>query len=123
MLNNILIAESLAQESETTTEPNQPAFSFSSFVPLIAIFIIFYFLIIRPQSKKIKEHQEMVNALKIGNKVITSGGIIGVVKEVHQKEGQIEVEISEGVNIKILKQHVSDLVKNELKAEKNKSKK
>jgi preprotein translocase subunit YajC len=82
-------------------------------VPLILIFVVFYFLIVRPQTKKMKDHQLMVNNLKVGNKVITSGGIIGVVKDVYEKENQIEVEISSGVNVKILKNYVTDLVAEE----------
>ena len=115
MLNNLLISDAFAQGSEAAA---QGEFSFSSFVPLIAIFGIFYFLIIRPQSKKYKLHQEMVNNLKIGNKVITSGGIVGVVKDVLEKENQLVVEISEGVRINILKQHVTDLVQKEEKSKK-----
>jgi preprotein translocase subunit YajC len=109
MLTEILISDSFAQEAASAAATQE--FSLSSFVPLIAIFVIFYFLIIRPQSKKIKEHQLMVNALKSGNKVITSGGIVGVVTEVHQKEGEVEVEIAKDVVIRVLKNHVSEVIK------------
>ena len=98
----------MAQASEAST---QSQFSPASFVPLILIFVIFYFLIIRPQTKKIKEHEKMVNNLKIGNKVITSGGIIGVVREIHEKENQIGVEIAEGVVVIVLKNNVSEVEK------------
>lgn len=108
MLNQIFIGDAFAQTSEAVAAA--PEFSLSSLVPLLAIFAIFYFLIVRPQSKKMKEHQILVNNLKVGNKVVTSGGIIGVVKEVHAKDDQVEIEISHGVNIRILKNFVSDLV-------------
>lgn len=108
MLNQILISDALAQGTEAAAAT--PEFSFTSLVPLFLIFAVFYFLIIRPQTKKYKEHQEMVSGLKIGNKVVTSGGIVGVVKEIHDKEDQIEIEIAEGVNVKILRNYVSDLV-------------
>lgn len=108
----MFIYSAFAQEAATTT-PQE--FSFVSFVPLIAIFAIFYFLIIRPQSKKMKDHQEMVNNLKIGNKVVTNGGIIGVVKEVFTKENQVEIEIAEGVRVRVAKNYVSDLVQDENK--------
>ncbi len=98
----------MAQASEAST---QSQFSPASFVPLILIFVIFYFLIIRPQTKKIKEHEKMVNNLKIGNKVITSGGIIGVVREIHEKENQIGVEIADGVVVIVLKNNVSEVEK------------
>jgi preprotein translocase subunit YajC len=83
-------------------------------VPLILIFGVFYLLIIRPQNKKSKEHQEMVNNLKIGTKVITSSGIIGVVKEIDNKENQVEVEISQGVIVKMLRNSVSQLAENKI---------
>lgn len=107
MLNQILISDAFAQSSEAAASQE---FSLTSFIPLILIFVVFYFLIIRPQTKKYKEHQEMVSNLKIGNKVVTSGGIIGTVKEIHDKEDQVEIEIASGVTVKILKNYVSDLV-------------
>ena len=108
MLNNLLISDALAQGAEAAT--TQGEFSLSSFVPLILIFVIFYFLIIRPQTKKMKDHQQMVNSLKSGNKVITSGGIVGVVKDVFEKDGQVEIEIADGVRVRVLKQYVAELV-------------
>lgn len=106
----MFISPAFAQEAAAAAPQ---AFSFSSFVPLIAIFAIFYFLIIRPQSKKMKEQQEMVNSLKTGYKVVTNSGIVGVVTEVLEKENQIEIEISEGVKVKFLKQYVTELLKKE----------
>ena len=120
MLNNFLISEAFAQAAETSNSAASPDFSISSFVPLVLIFLIFYFLIVRPQSKKMKDHQLMINNLKIGNKVVTNGGIIGVVKDVHTKENQVEVEIADGVNVKILKNYVAELV---VKGEADKNKK
>ncbi len=104
-----LISEVRAQEAEAV-DPAKAEFSFTSFIPLILIFAVFYFLIIRPQSKKLKEHKAMVDALKRGDKVITSGGILGVVKDIDAKEDLVEVEISSGVSIKILRSHVADLM-------------
>jgi preprotein translocase subunit YajC len=108
----MFISQALAQEAAAAAPQS---FSFVSFVPLIAIFAIFYFLIIRPQSKKMKDHQELVNNLKTGNKIVTNGGIIGVVKEVLVKENQVEIEIAEGVRVKIMKNYVSDFVQEENK--------
>ncbi len=98
-----------ANAQETAPEAAKNEFSIASFVPLILIFVVFYFLIIRPQSKRQKEHQEMINNLKIGDKVITSGGIVGVVKDIDDKENLISVEIASGVTIKILRAFVTDL--------------
>ena len=55
-----------------------------SFLPLILIFVVFYFVLIRPQTKKQKEHQEMVNALEVGNEVVTAGGILGKIQEMNE---------------------------------------
>lgn len=121
MLKQIFISDAFAQASEVaaTAAPASES-SLASFIPLVLIFAIFYFLIVRPQSKKMKEHQALVNNLKIGNKVITSSGIIGVVKDVLTKENQVEVEIADGVRVKMLKNFVSDLVNTEVKEEKKK---
>ena len=72
------------------------------FVPLILIFVIFYFFLIRPQQKKVKEHKFMVENLKRGDKVVTSGGIIGTVERVMEND-RIEVEISENIKVEIVK--------------------
>ncbi len=102
------ISDALAQGADSAT---QSQFSPASFVPLILIFVIFYFLIIRPQTKKIKDHEKMVSGLKIGNKVITSSGIVGIIREIHEKENQVGVEIAEGVVITMLKNNVSEIEK------------
>jgi preprotein translocase subunit YajC len=72
------------------------------FIPLILIFVIFYFFLIRPQQKKVKQHKAMVEALKRGDKVITSGGIVGTVERVIDNE-KVEVKISENVNVEIVR--------------------
>jgi preprotein translocase subunit YajC len=72
------------------------------FIPLILIFVIFYFFLIRPQQKKVKDHKLMVENLKRGDKVITSGGIVGNVERVIDNE-KVEVKISDNVNVEIIK--------------------
>ena len=72
------------------------------FIPLILIFVIFYFFLIRPQQKKVKEHKIMVESLKRGDKVITTGGIVGTVERVIDNE-KVEVNISENVNVEIVR--------------------
>ena len=72
------------------------------FIPLILIFVIFYFFLIRPQQKKVKEHKAMVENLKKGDKVITSGGITGTIERVIDNE-RVEVEIAENVKVEIIK--------------------
>ena len=72
------------------------------FIPFILIFVIFYFFLIRPQQKKVKEHKAMVEGLKRGDKVITSGGITGTVERLIDND-KIEVEIAENVKVEIVK--------------------
>tara|TARA_B100001540_G_scaffold286328_1_gene280003 strand:+ start:370 stop:657 length:288 start_codon:yes stop_codon:yes gene_type:complete len=72
------------------------------FIPLILIFVIFYFFLIRPQQKKVKEHKLMVENLKRGDKVITSGGIVGTIERVVDND-KVEVVISDNVKVEIIK--------------------
>ena len=72
------------------------------FIPLILIFVIFYFFLIRPQQKKVKEHKAMVEALKRGDKVVTSGGIVGTVERVIDNE-KVEVLISDNVKVEVVR--------------------
>ena len=74
----------------------------AQFIPLILIFVIFYFFLIRPQQKKVKEHKIMVENLKRGDQVITSGGIIGTVERVIEND-KLEIQISESVKVEIVK--------------------
>lgn len=78
------------------------AAAFTSFVPLILIFGIMYFLLIRPQQKKLKEHKALVEALRRGDQVLTQGGIVGKVTHVNE-DGTIMVEIADNVKVKIVK--------------------
>ena len=72
------------------------------FIHLILIFVIFYFFLIRPQQKKVKDHKAMVEALKRGDKVITSGGILGTVERIIDNE-KVEVKISDNVNVEVVR--------------------
>ena len=72
------------------------------FIPLILIFVIFYFFLIRPQQKKVKDHKNMVENLKRGDKVITTGGIVGTIDRIIDNE-KVEVEISENVKVEIIR--------------------
>lgn len=82
--------------------------AFAQFIPLILIFAIMYFLMIRPQQKRVKQHREMVAALKKGDQVITQGGIIG--KVVSVRDDEIEVEIASGVRVRVVRATVSQVV-------------
>ena len=72
------------------------------FIPLILIFVIFYFFLIRPQQKKVKEHKAMVEGLKRGDKVITSGGITGTIERVIDND-KVEVQIADNVKVEIVR--------------------
>ena len=74
----------------------------AQFIPLILIFVIFYFFLIRPQQKKVKEHKLMVQNLKRGDKVITSGGIVGTIERIIDAE-KVEVSISDSVKVEVVK--------------------
>ena len=82
--------------------------SIGAFLPLILIFGVFYILLIRPQQKKVKQHREMLNNLRRGDKIITSGGIIGTVNKVSDNR-ELLVQVSENVEIKIAPGMVADL--------------
>ena len=79
-----------------------------SFVPLILIFVIMYFLMIRPQQKKMKEHRAMVEGLRKGDQVVTQGGLIGKVTKVVDDEA--EIEIASGVKVKAIKQTIQQVL-------------
>jgi len=80
-----------------------------SFVPLILIFGIMYFLLIRPQQKKLKEHQAMVAGLRRGDQVVTQGGLIGKVSKV-KDDAEVEVEIASGVTVRVVRHTISQVV-------------
>ena len=84
--------------------------AFASVVPLILIFAIMYFLLIRPQQKKMKEHQAMVEAVRRGDQVVTQGGLIGKVSKVKEGDNEIEVEIAEGVKVRVVKSTIAQVL-------------
>ncbi len=85
---------------------------FAQFIPLILIFVIFYFFLIRPQQKRVKDHKLMVESLKRGDEVITSGGIIGVVDRI-MEDDRIEVIIGENTKVQIIRSTITSLLKKE----------
>ena len=82
---------------------------FQDFIPLILIFAIMYFLLIRPQQKKVKEHQNMVASLRRGDQVVTQGGLIGKVTKV-KEENEIEVEVADGVKVRVLQNTIAQVL-------------
>ena len=84
----------------------------AQFIPLILIFVIFYFFLIRPQQKRVKDHKTMVESLKRGDEIITSGGIIGTIERV-MEDDRIEVVIGENVKVQIIRSTITSLLKKE----------
>ncbi|MFN2324180.1 MAG: preprotein translocase subunit YajC [Trueperaceae bacterium] len=82
--------------------------AFAQFVPLILIFVIMYFLLIRPQQKKVKEHKAMVEALRRGDQVVTQGGLIGKVSKVKDSD-EIEVELADGIRVRVVRSTIAQV--------------
>ena len=94
-----------------TTAPAMQGGGLGNFLPMILIILVFYFLMIRPQQKKMKEHQKLLDALKRGDRIITSGGLFG---EVHAIKGNnVELNIADGVRVTYLKSSISNVIKPE----------
>ncbi|MEO0385909.1 MAG: preprotein translocase subunit YajC [Pseudomonadota bacterium] len=81
----------------------------AGFIPIILIFAIMYFLMIRPQQKKIKQHQAMVAALRRGDQVITQGGLIGKVTKV-KDDTELELELAEGVKVRVVRNTIAQVM-------------
>lgn len=94
--------------ADAAPAPSGPAAFLVQMMPLVLIFVIMYFLFIRPQQKRVREHQELVNHLKVGDRVVTSGGIHGTIRGV--KEQTFQVEIANAVVIEISRGAVGTVV-------------
>lgn len=79
-----------------------------SLLPLVLIFVVFYFLLIRPQQKKQKQHRGMLESLRRGDRVVTAGGIVGTITKASETE--LTVEISEGIKVKVMRGMISDVI-------------
>ncbi len=80
-----------------------------SLLPLVLIFVVFYFLLIRPQQKKVKAHRALVGALHRGDRVVTGGGLIGTVSKVIS-DNELQIEISDGVRVKVVRSTIQDVI-------------
>ena len=99
---------STANAADATAQTSNPIIGM---LPIVVIFVIFYFLIIRPQSKKIKTEQKMRESLQIGNKVVTLSGIFGTISEIDNEKSVVSLNISKGVDIVVLKASISEILK------------
>jgi preprotein translocase subunit YajC len=111
MFDTFLIASAHAQTATPAVTPAAPAGGdvLMQFMPLILIFVVFYFLLIRPQQKRMKEHNELLKALKKGDKVVTGGGIVGTITKV-EGDDYLFIDIASGVEVKALRATVTGLV-------------
>ena len=80
-----------------------------SLLPLVLIFVVFYFLLIRPQQKKVKQHRAMVEAVRRGDRVVTNGGLIGTVTKV-VNDNEVQVQIADGVRVRVMRQMIQDVL-------------
>ncbi len=101
----LMISSAFAQ----STAGGAGGFSLQGLLPFILIFIIFYFLLIRPQQKRVKQHKLMVESLKRGDKVLTAGGILGVVTKAIDGAETVSVEIASGVTVELARQMISEV--------------
>jgi preprotein translocase subunit YajC len=99
-----LISTAAAQATSPAAQPN----ALMQFLPLILIFVVFYFLLIRPQTKRAKEHREMVAALEVGAEVVTNGGILGKVTSISDQF--VTLEIADGVNVKLQRHTIAQVL-------------
>lgn len=117
--------QSIAYAQDSTTQEKTIGQQLIGLTPIFVVFIIFYFLIIRPQSKRNKEEQQMRNTLQIGNKIVTTGGVFGTIMEIDSEKSVVSVNIAPNVNITMHKSSIASLLKekeNKIE-EKNESKK
>jgi len=95
--------------AQATSGASESAGGIASVAPLILIFAVCYFLLIHPQKKKLKEHQKVMSEIKVGEKIMTVGGIIGTI--VHIEDDTINLEIAKDVKIKLSKSSISDVIR------------
>lgn len=105
----MFVSEALAQTAGAGA-PASPLGDIGFFVPLVLVFIVMWFFMIRPQQKKQKEHQALVRAAKRGDRIVTSGGILGVISKANEADNEVEVEIAKDVKIRVLRTAISDII-------------
>ena len=104
---SFFISQAWAAEAPAAGQPDP----FMSFLPLILIFVVFYFLLIRPQQKRAKEHRTMVDSLKKGDWVVTTGGLLGKITDLG--ENFVKLQVTDGVEIKVQRPAVAALMPKE----------
>jgi preprotein translocase subunit YajC len=106
--NMFLISAAFASSAPSVPVSSGPGFDPIQFLPLIGIFAVFYFLLIRPQQQKAKQHQELLSKLNKGDRVVTSGGIIGVIHKI-ENEKEVILEVAENVRLRVLRANIVEV--------------
>ncbi len=101
----MLVPPALAQTAAPTAGPG----ALEAFLPIILIFVVFYFLLIRPQQKKMKQHKDMLSAIRRGDRIVTGGGIVGTVTKVID-DNEVQLEIAEGVRVRVQRALISSVL-------------
>lgn len=110
----MFLSSAFAQDAATavTAAPGQGSMAAANLVPFLIIIVIFYFLMIRPQQKKMREHQAMVKALKKGDKVVTAGGILGTVSKA-DTDDVVTVDLADGVCVQVVRSTIATILQSE----------
>lgn len=108
----MFISSAWATEAATTAPEQASGFAAAvvTFAPLVIIFLIFYIVAIRPQQKRMAEYQKQVSTLRRGDRVVTTGGIIGTVHRIDDKNPETEIEIASGVVVKVQKNAIAEIL-------------
>lgn len=104
----MFISSAWAQQAGGFSLPGVPE-GVLQFVPLVLIFAVFYFLLIRPQQKKMKQHREMLSQVARGDRIVTNGGLVGTIIKV-LNENELQVEIAEGVRVHVMRGMISNVI-------------
>lgn len=104
---DVIISTETAEELPIAPPPVEN--SWFGFVPMALVFVMFYFFLIRPQEKKRKEHENVISTIKLGEEVMTSGGIFGTITKINTSEDTMLLRVAKDVEIKILKSAISDI--------------
>jgi preprotein translocase subunit YajC len=106
----MFISEALAQTTTGAPAAGGGMEGLMQFAPLVLIFVVFYFLMIRPQQKRQKLHQATVRAAKRGDRIVTSGGILGVISKANDADNDVEVEIAQGIKVRVVRSAISEVL-------------
>lgn len=106
----MFVSSAFAADTVNSTSSAVQQVMGSGAMPMLMIFAILYFLIIRPNQKKIKDHETMTKALRRGDKIVTTGGVIGVISKIEEDNNIIVLEVADNIKIRVLREAVSNVI-------------